>query len=398
MLASTSASTPAPTPAYTFPNRAGRTLRRGLKPLALPLLFVAFGMVMGSWAGRIPAVRDGLGISPSVLSFVLLCGGFGAVISYPLSSRMMRNLGGRQTLLYAGMALLAMLGCIGFAPTVPALMCAVLVFGIAASCFDVGVNSVATELEKATGKSSLSKLHACWGAGALAGAALGSVMAGAGVSPAVHLSGVAFALAIVLWLGHGLLDRSGHVVNAENNGYAIPRGPVAWLGALGFFGALSEGGIVDWSGVFLTDHFGVGDGVAPLALAAFSATMLLVRMSGDKLKMRFGARPLVTLGAALAATGLLLAALAPTSTLAIGGFGIAGLGLSVVFPFVFSAAGREGPAALAGVATMSYTGSLMGPPLVGAIAHSFGIQVAVGFIASFSVAIAIIARRTAMLK
>jgi MFS family permease len=394
MLASTST----PTVAYIPPHRERPIAPRRLQPLALPLLFVAFGMVMGTWAGRIPAVRDSLGISPSVLSFVLLCGGLGAVISFPLSSWMMRKLGGRQTLLVAGIALLAMLACIGLATTVPALMCAVLMFGITASCFDVGVNSAATDIERLTGKSSLSKLHACWGAGALAGAALGSMMAGVGVSPATHLIAVAAALAFVLWLGHSLLDDEGRIDDAASKGFSLPRGPVAWLGALGFLGALSEGGISDWSGVFLKDHFGVRDGVAPLALAAFSAMMLVARLSGDKLKVRFGARLLMTLGAGFAAAGLLLATFAPISPVAIGGFGIAGLGLSFVFPYVFSAAGREGPAALAGVATMSYTGSLMGPPLVGAIAHNFGIQGAVGFIALFSMAIAIIARRTALLN
>ncbi|MDB5824204.1 MAG: transporter permease [Herminiimonas sp.] len=354
-------------------------------------------MVMGTWAGRIPAVRDSLGISPSVLSFVLLCGGLGAVISFPLSSWMMRTLGGTRTILLAGMPLLAALACIGIAPTVPALMGAVLIFGVTASCFDVGVNSVATQVEKATGKASLSKLHGCWGAGALAGAALGSVMAGAGVSAATHLIGVAVALAFLLWLGHSLLEDGGRDDVDAKKGLSIPRGPVAWLGALGFFGALSEGGIADWSGVFLKDHFNVGDGVAPLALAAFSGMMLIARLGGDRLKMRFGARPLVTLGAVLSAAGLLLAAFAPTSTASIAGFGVAGLGLSVVFPYVFSAAGRHGPAALAGVATMSYTGSLMGPPLVGSIAHNFGIQGAVAFIALFSAAIAAIARKTVML-
>jgi hypothetical protein len=65
-----------------------------VRHLALPLLFVTFGLIMGTWAGRIPALRDSAEASPSTLSFVLLCGGLGAVISFPVSFRMMRILGG----------------------------------------------------------------------------------------------------------------------------------------------------------------------------------------------------------------------------------------------------------------------------------------------------------------
>jgi hypothetical protein len=80
------------------------------------------------------------------------------------------------------------------------------------------------------------------------------------------------------------------------------------------------------------------------------------------------------------------------------GFGAAGLGLALLFPFVFSAAGRQGPVALAGVATMAYSGSLMGPPMVGALAQGFGMQTAIGFIGLLVALIAIVAARADLLK
>ncbi len=74
----------------------------------------------------------------------------------------------------------------------------------------------------------------------------------------------------------------------------------------------------------------------------------------------------------LSAAGLFFAVLSPNAYFALGGFAVAGLGLALLFPFVFSAAGAQGPVALAGVASMAYSGSLMGPPVIGAIAHSSG--------------------------
>jgi len=84
---------------------------------ALPLLFTVFGVIMGSWAGRIPAMAERVHVSHSALSMVLLCGGLGAVLSYPISSRMMSSLGARKTMLISGLALLAVLVAIGGAPT-----------------------------------------------------------------------------------------------------------------------------------------------------------------------------------------------------------------------------------------------------------------------------------------
>ena len=84
-----------------------------LRMLALPGLFAWFGLVMGSWAGRIPALREDLHVSHPMLSFVLLCGGAGAILSFPLSSRLMAGFGARNTMLIAGGALLIVLMGIG---------------------------------------------------------------------------------------------------------------------------------------------------------------------------------------------------------------------------------------------------------------------------------------------
>jgi fucose permease len=369
-----------------------------LQHIALPILFALFGMLMGTWAGRIPALRDGLQISHSALSTVLVCGGLGAVVSYPLSSRSMAKFGGRKTVLYAGLGLLAVLPCIGAAHSVPMLRLAVLMLGVAASCFDVGINSVATKFEKTIGRSRMSVLHG-WGcAGSLAGALFGSFFASQHIKPSAHFIAVAVPASFILLLGYRFLDAGDGGEKVEKRTFSLPKGSLALLGMLGFFGAMSEGSIADWSGVFLKDHFGVTDGFAPLALSGFTVMMLLCRLAGDKLKTRHGARKLVARGATASAAGLFFAVFAPNACLAVAGFALAGFGLALVFPFVFSAAGKEGPVALAGVATMGYSGSLMGPPVVGALAHAWGMQVAIGFLGLLSLAIAAVAARTPKLQ
>jgi fucose permease len=365
---------------------------------ALPLLFTLFGLIMGSWAGRIPALAERVHVSHSALSMVLLCGGLGAVVSYPISSWLMANHGARKTMLVSGLSLLGALVAIGAAPTVPLLMMAVLSLGITASTFDVAVNSAATRREKQTGKSELSRLHGLGCAGGLAGATLGSLMASMHIAPATHFLMLAAPLAFALWFACQLVDADDAGEQVEKKKFALPRGPLALLGAIGFLGSMAEGSIADWSGVFLKEHFHASDGLAPLSLSCFSVMMLASRLMGDKLKARFGAKVLVTRGAMVGAAGLFFAVLSPNAYVALVGFAVAGLGLSLVFPFVFSAAGAQGPMALAGVASMAYTGSLMGPPVIGTIAQGMGMQVAIAYIGALALVIAYVANRARLLK
>ena len=365
---------------------------------SLPVVFALFGLIMGSWAGRIPALAAGVNVSHAALSMVLLCGGLGAVISYPISSFLMARFGARKTIMIAGLALLCVLVAIGMAPDVSRLMMAVLMLGITASTFDVAMNSAAARREKQSGKSEMSRLHGLCCAGGLVGATLGSLMASMKIAPSTHFLMLAGPLAVVLWLAVNLLEADEAGEQVEKKKFALPRGPLVLLGLLGFFGSMAEGSIADWSGVFLKEHFSASDGLAPLALSSFSMMMLMSRMVGDKMKERYGAKRLVTLGALVAASGLFFAVLAPNAYIALGGFAIAGVGLALVFPFVFSAAGAQGPAALAAVASMAYSGSLMGPPAIGAVAHFVGMQAAIAYVGGLSLVIAMVACRTRLLK
>lgn len=372
-------------------------LQAGLQMLALPCMFILFGFLTGSWAGRIPALRDGLAIPHSQLSMVLLCGGLGAVISYPLIARLMRHLGARHSLLISGLALVVDIVAIGAARNLPQLMLAVLMLGVAASCFDVAVNALATERECKSGKAGLSVLHAWFCAGSLGGAAVASLMAAHAVTPAAHFAMLALPATALLLLAHAVVGE-GRAAGDVSKSFALPRGPIAMLGAIGFLAAMAEGSIVDWSGVFMKDHFGVPDAMTPWALSAFNILMLMARLGGDRIKARFGARRPLVAGALLAAFGLLTSVLAPDAISALPGFALAGCGLAFVFPFVFSAAGREGPTALAAIATMTYSGSLLGPPLMGGLAQGLGIQATIILIGVLSAAIAVAALKARALE
>ena len=166
-------------------------------------------------------------------------------------------------------------------------------------------------------------------------------------------------------------------------------------------GFIASGGTFDLVNAqlsFALNKFGASMSFAPLSLAAFSAMMLLSRFHGDRLKATLGARRLICGGALVAGGGIYLAVFASGTTTAVTGFAIAGLGLALVFPFVLSAAGQQGSVAISGVATITYAGSVIGPPLLGGIAQSLGLQAALGFTGLLTLAIAGIGMRVHLLR
>ncbi|MDB5757626.1 MAG: putative Permease of the major facilitator superfamily [Burkholderia sp.] len=365
--------------------------------VANPLNFVMLGVVYASWAARVPAVRDSLQLDAASLSIALLGGGAGAVLSFPLAASLIRRLGARRASCCAGLGMLLSLPCIALAPSLPWLTAAVFLFGASTSCFDVAINALGAVTEKAAGRSIMAMLHAWFCAGALAGSLLGSLAAGAGLPVLTHFLLLATPMAALLLVNSRWLPADQPHPSDHAPLYALPHGPLVVLGIIGFCGAMAEGSIGDWSGVYLKDTLNAGDGVAPLAFAGFTGMMLAARLLCDRLKDNYGARRVVAGGALLAMAGLGMAAMAPGLMLTLGGFAMAGAGLAAVFPFVFSAGGRHGPTALAGVATLSYSGSLLGPPVIGAIAHRIGMQAAIGFIAIVCIAIALSASRASAL-
>jgi MFS family permease len=366
--------------------------------IALPAVFGLIGLLLGSWASRIPAIQEGLQISHSMLSLVLLCAGVGGVLAHPIASFMLARLGGRKSLLCAGLGLCSVLVAIGMAPSVSLLMPAVLMLGLIGGAIGIVMNSVATQYEKTSGKSRLSLLHACGCAGSLAGALIGSFVASLEVAPSVHFIRIAILGALLLGAAYQLLDEDENGKAVEATKFALPSGRLALLGALGFFAVLSENSIAVWSGMFLKEQFNVTAGFAPLALSAFTVMMLLSRLGGDKLKEKHGARRLIVAGAGISAAGLFLAVFAPNPYLALAGFACSGMGLALVFPFIVSAVGKEGPLALTAVVTITNLNGVMGPPILGTMADYLGMQATIGFVGLLSIVISLVAARSSMLK
>jgi predicted MFS family arabinose efflux permease len=335
---------------------------------AVHLMFGLNGILYATWVTRIPAVKSAAALTDSRLGLALLAMGFGTFVGLPLAARLLASFSGMRLSALAGLAsCAALLGVAasvahGFAPLVAAL----LFFGASIACMDVAMNTRAAALEKQAGRSIMSSMHAAWSVGALAAALISAAAAQSQLAAPLQFAGVA------LLIGAGVLPFSAErapAASARRASLAWPSGALLRIGLIAAAGAVVEGGMAEWSGVFLTEHRGASPGLAAAGYGGFALAMLAGRLSGDRVIDRWGRSRALRAGAGLAALGLALALATPDAAWAITALVAAGLGVSLVFPIAFGMAGRLGGAssgsAIAAVATMAYGSGMAGPPLIG---------------------------------
>ncbi|MFB0621049.1 MFS transporter [Streptomyces sp. AGS-58] len=346
---------------------------------AVAAVFAVHGAVTGSFATRVPWIQDHTSIGAGQLGFALAFTAFGASCAMPLAGRISHRFGSRTAL--RGLLALWTLSLVlpSFAPNLVALCLAMFTYGATAGMADVAMNALGVEVERLLGKSIMSGLHGMWSAGALVGSAAGTLAAHLGSDARLH-----FVLASAVLTALGLLvcswvpDLQPGEDEEPPPRFALPPRSALLIGAVGFCAVFAEGASLDWSAVFLRDRLGGTAALAAASTTAFMLTMAVARVAGDAVVNRFGAVRTVRAGGALAVLGGLLVVLAGNPAVAMGGFALMGLGIAVVVPLCFAAAGHAGPnpsQAIAGVATITYTSGLVAPGLIGGVAQATSLVV-----------------------
>jgi MFS family permease len=346
---------------------------------AIATAFAVHGAVQGSFATRIPWIKDHLDLSAGQLGLALVCPALGSMALMPLAGRIMHRLGSRLALRLLLAMWCAALVLPAVAPGLPWLCLSLLVFGATAGMADVVMNALGVEVEEHKGKSIMSGLHGMWSVGTLVGAAIGVPAAHAGLDGRVHLSLMAALLLVVGFLAcaHAPDIHPAADEDAPPR-FALPPRAALVIGAIGFCAVFAEGGSADWCAVYLRDITHASPAIAALAYTAFTCTMAATRLLGDIAVRRLGAVAAIRAGGVVATTGGLLVVLSHAPALAITGFGLIGVGIAVVVPLCFAAAGRRGPVpsqAIAGVATVTYTSGLIAPAAIGGIAGESSLTV-----------------------
>jgi MFS family permease len=363
---------------------------------AVAAVFLLFGADMGTFASRLPWIADRLHLSSGILGVsVGLMMAVGAVVTIPFAARLVHRYGARASTRVLITATGVLLPLPAFAPSALALAGVMLVTGAIYGTCDNAVNAQAVEAEQRFGRSIMSGLHGMWSVGVLVGALLGSLAAREHVDPRVQFTVLGVVIAIVgaaatWWFITAPADDAAAATDAPK--FVFPRGIILLIGLVGFAAIFVEMAGNDWSAVYMHWVLHASQAKAALATGVFAGSMAAGRLCGDAVIRRTGARFCVRICGVLGTAGCLLVAVATSAGLALTGFLLIGVGVSVVIPLVFAAAGNSGPSpalGVAGVATISYGAGLAAPSAIGGIADVSSLRVAFAVAALLATAVAV---------
>lgn len=370
--------------------------RRGR--IAISALFLLNGAILGSWAPQIPLLLPRHGITEGALGLLIFGMGAGSMAAMCLSGRLAERHGSRALVRVTAVCCALALPAAVLAPDVVTLALAMAAMGASIAMMDVATNANAVELEQATGRAILSSTHGFWSVGGFLGGALGGPAIAALGSSGHALTVAALSLAVVA-LAWSRLAAVPVTEDPTGNG----TGPGPWrqgwtiylIGLMALLSFVPESAVLDWSALYLSTVHGAAVAESGMAFALFSACMAAMRFCGDAVRNRLGAVPLLRASGMVAATGMALAALAPSTALAATGFALCGIGLANLVPLLFSAAGRHGGsnpgAAIAAVSFIGYAGMLVAPTVIGASVAPLGFPAIFLALAALLMAVAALA-------
>ena len=344
--------------------------------------FLNLGFIAGVWGVHVPSLKAQYTLDERTLAGALLAMSVGSLLTLSIAGRTVGALGARNTSVLAGWGFCLALGLTLVLPGYWALVPVMMMLGACESVFDVSINAEGTTLETLSGRAVMSGFHGMFSLGAMGGAASAALMLRAAVPAWVQLSSVGAVIAVSIFVSsRGMLASHAPAGKSQAN-FAWPRGMLLLIGMLICFGMLAEGVMFNWSVLYVNQELKSPQEYAALAYVAFAGATAAMRFAGDAARARVSERTMLMLGPALSALAMLLVLLLAKPWVALVGFGLVGVGLATVVPILYTAATRvpgvSRAAAIASVSSIGYVGFMIGPPIVGGLAHATTLSIAMG--------------------
>ena len=345
--------------------------------------FVIVGLFWGAFAAHVPDLKAQIGASDAVFGLVIFGQAAGLLTAMVLAPRLDRRLG-RAGLQVAATALALAWLLPGWIVTPVGLFLVMLLLGATSGLLDVSMNARVSELEARHGRTLMNANHAMFSAGYAVAALASGLTREAGVPPAWVFGGISLlVLAIVPFLG-----MAPEVVEDDPAAPAgrYPAWPLLVCGAIVLVAFMSEATVEQWSALHIERTLGGGAAEGALGPAMLGLMMTLGRFSGQAVSDRFDDLWVIRVAACLSASGAIIAALAPGPAVAYLGFGVLGLGVSVIGPLGLALAGRSvhprwRTDVIAKAAVMGFTGFFIAPIFMGGISEVAGLRVAFAAVA-----------------
>lgn len=357
-----------------------------LSRISVGILFALAGAIFANWVSRIPEIQRKLALSDGQLGLVLVGGSIGVLIAMVSAGGLIDRFSSRRVTIASAVVFFSLIPPLAYTGSPYVLFFILVLIGATMGCMDVSMNAQAVYVEHAYGRKLMSSFHAIFSVGAGIGAAISSLIIKFGIVIHTHfilaaLVGIGLALFSAVYL----LEDERDDAHEKTPTFSLPGKALLPLGIIAFISTIGEGSMGDWTAVYLKGTVGTTASVAAIGFAAFSTTMTIGRLLGDRILQRFKDANVIRFCGATSALGFLLAALVPSVVTAILGFALVGVGLSVVIPMAFSRAGNmpgiPSGRGIASVATLGYSGFLIGPPFIGFISDVTSLRVSFVFVA-----------------
>ncbi|HEY3530233.1 MAG TPA: MFS transporter [Nocardioides sp.] len=351
--------------------------------LAAAAGFFTQGFVFISLTTRLPKVQDHWHYSDTTLSLLLLMmvllAGLGSVVAETACKRVDSAAILRTALL--GIAVAVPLFAV--APDRVAFLLSMAVYGVSLGAVDATTNMQAVALEHLYDRPILPSFHGSWTLGGFLGSAVALAM---GHLP-ISATGVVAILPLVVAFAP-FLRRARESVElsvAEAPQVHVPWRPIVLVGLAMVLFYMVDTAAFTWGPQYLDKVFPTPSALVALAVFPYLLASGTVRLSGDALVARYGAVPVLRVGAVVACLGLVVTVFAPVWPVAVVGFLVMGGGVAVVAPLSFSAAARiagsSGPddemdpalrharldAVIGRFNQFNYVGSLLGAVMTGLV-------------------------------
>ena len=339
--------------------------------------FVIVGMFWGCFAAYVPEIKARLHVSDATFGLLLLCNALGLVSSMVLAPRLDRLLGARG--MQVGSVALTMSFLLpGFATDALSFGLAMVIVGAASGFTDVLMNARVSELEQLHSKPLMNANHGMFSVGYAVAAILSGVAREAQIAP-----GPAFATlaATILILSIFLYMPPQYAASGAGTGGRYPIKPIILCGLIVLVAFMTEATVETWSALHIERSLQGRAAEGAMGPAMLGLTMAIGRFSGQAVSQIFSETKVIILATCVAAAGGTLAALALTPFWAAIGFGILGLGISVVGPLGLALVGKKVPdhlrtEAISRVAVLGFAGFFLAPSLMGILSDFFGLRIA----------------------
>ncbi|MEL6953513.1 MAG: MFS transporter [Pseudomonadota bacterium] len=350
--------------------------------------FVALGLMWGSISALLPQFKAHLGVSDALFGVLLTAGSAGLLVTMWLAAPLDRLLRERSITASGILVVLAAL-LTAIAPTPLWFFLCLLGLGFGSGLLDVLTNARLAERELKLSRPLMNASHGIYSLAYVLGAIATGILRDIALAPILILTVIGMAVVPI-----ALAARTQWTPpeTAQTGRGPLPTRGIVILGLIVLIAFGLETITEAWSALHIERSLGGRPVEGALGPAFLGLSMAVGRFGGHLLAHRVPESGLMIGGAAMSALGLLLAAGAVSPGPAYMGFGLVGLGVSVLAPLALGLVGRIAPPdrrtdAVARVSAIGFAAYVLTPTLMGTLSEGFGLPAALGLVALIAVPI-----------